>query len=661
MDQGFSSKILFPGLKHRHSGSSQDSGYNESLDTSKLEMAEAKDGVHKPTSEHNSPQVLIENLRQKFSSLSSITSEKDRLKDSDRCSEKEHKKENIISSSFCETPRVSKKDASLRRRLLLCKAATGGSIGYTRTSEKDLISSGMPSFEEDYSSEGYDSPDNKCFEALATSTLKAEELASSCRKRRLMFSQMRTSTLEDEKKTSIQPPECSIKELLGTQGDLDESIISCFSDEHLASETLETPRHCKLSESMKENFQTPVSSFATKVCENVSVLSTPSLTPIIKLDTSTTEDSGFNSIGLDKSNDSFVDHDGSFQEMVQPVRRKETSKVLDVKRKSRLERLRRLSTLREGGSQSEEEANVVGSSTEDIKLNFKCQTFISEDDELFLNETQNDEGILNLEDFSRTPALQAVHAMCQRSARKLPEQISLEDLLGISEGSEPFRTTMPLDGLIGRKMGLKKLDILAELNRRNLRHVLAIILHLLSSEDIYRFGQVSDVWDTIIFQNKIIQRRRQLYLKDLKIAEQGSVAHVLDAETRLNLQSRSALKSVQAQAKTPITPGSNSWPFTQAGRKSVRSSKQDDFLKVAKTLFNDESLRPCPRCQSPAKCHPVKKQGVCSREDCAFDFCMECLCAFHGSKECGSRSGKRRPKKEVLPGSAQSKRNLKRL
>ncbi|MBN3298663.1 FBX43 protein, partial [Amia calva] len=505
----------------------------------------------------------------------------------------------------------------------------------------------MPSFEEDYSSEGYDSPDNKCFEALATSTLKAEELASSCRKRRLMFSQMRTSTLEDEKKTSIQPPECSIKELLGTQGDLDESIISCFSDEHLASETLETPRH---------------------------FLSTPSLTPIIKLDTSTTEDSGFNSIGLDKSNDSFVDHDGSFQEMVQPVRRKETPKVLDVKRKSRLERLRRLSTLREGGSQSEEEANVVGSSTEDIKLNFKCQTFISEDDELFLNETQNDEGILNLEDFSRTPALQAVHAMCQRSARKLPEQISLEDLLGISEGSEPFRTTMPLEGLIGRKMGLKKLDILAELNRRNLRHVLAIILHLLSSEDIYRFGQVSDVWDTIIFQNKIIQRRRQLYLKDLKIAEQGSVAHVLDAETRLNLQSRSALKSVQAQAKTPITPGSNSWPFTQAGSKSVRSSKQDDFLKdtnyyfvftltlqVAKTLFNDESLRPCPRCQSPAKCHPVKKQGVCSREDCAFDFCMECLCAFHGSKECGSRSGKRRPKKEVLPGSAQSKRNLKRL
>ena len=83
--------------------------------------------------------------------------------------------------------------------------------------------------------------------------------------------------------------------------------------------------------------------------------------------------------------------------------------------------------------------------------------------------------------------------------------------------------------------------------------------------------------------------------------------------------------------------------------------------KVAKTLFNDESLKACPRCQHPARCHSVKREGVCSTADCGFQFCTACLCAFHGSKDCESLSAHRRMKKDVLPGSAQSKRNLRRL
>lgn len=85
------------------------------------------------------------------------------------------------------------------------------------------------------------------------------------------------------------------------------------------------------------------------------------------------------------------------------------------------------------------------------------------------------------------------------------------------------------------------------------------------------------------------------------------------------------------------------------------------LLQVAKSLFNDECLKPCPRCQHPARCHSVKGEGVCSRADCAFQFCTACLCAFHGSKECGSQSGGRRKKDTLLPGSAQSKRNIRRL
>lgn len=85
------------------------------------------------------------------------------------------------------------------------------------------------------------------------------------------------------------------------------------------------------------------------------------------------------------------------------------------------------------------------------------------------------------------------------------------------------------------------------------------------------------------------------------------------------------------------------------------------LLQVAKTLFIDEALKPCPRCQYPAKYQLVKKRGLCSREACAFEFCILCLRAFHGSKECNTLSAKRKNKKDAPPGSAQSKRNLKRL
>lgn len=169
------------------------------------------------------------------------------------------------------------------------------------------------------------------------------------------------------------------------------------------------------------------------------------------------------------------------------------------------------------------------------------------------------------------------------------------------------------------------------------------------------------------------------------------------------LLKRSALKTVQAQSRTSsyCTPQSGSralTPLQLSALHSDSSSKRDKFLEVsyksiklhflehgtvmlwgishqtfikvilitsfssqvAKTLFNDECLKPCPRCQHPARCHSGKREGVCSRADCGFQFCMSCLCTSHGSRECGSHSAGRR-RKDILPGSAQSKRNVKRL
>jgi F-box protein 43 len=166
--------------------------------------------------------------------------------------------------------------------------------------------------------------------------------------------------------------------------------------------------------------------------------------------------------------------------------------------RSRLERQRRLSTLREGGSQSEGDRDVRNLAAHRThrreKKNLVSQdhlelSFFKEDDDSDVfpdvtppKTTTTTTAAAKLEDLSFTPALQMVRAL---SSRMLLERTSLEELLRVSE-KEASRTTMPLAGLIGRKMGLGKVDILTELKKKNLRHILAKILNQLSSEDVYR-------------------------------------------------------------------------------------------------------------------------------------------------------------------------------
>ncbi|KAL4617018.1 F-box only protein 43 [Arapaima gigas] len=653
MDHSFNSSTLSQSLKNTHCTSFQDSGYGEGLNASKVEAAEAKDDMPK------------ENLS---NTLSSDSLGKVRLKDAVRGAGNCPKKENLSSASWCETPKISRKDASLRRRLLISKAATEGKTGNVKTPEDKFFQSSYVAGSKEDDSDGiYDSPDTRLFEALVASTLKAEELALSCRKRRFVFSQVKTSTLEDGQYNFNHPLvfEVQAAGLPTDEADLNDSIIYSIPNP-LTPEPLETPGNGKLL--MPTSFRTPVNDLAANLADSLSVLSTPSFTPIGKLDVSASEDSGFTSLGLDKSQDSSVDHDGSFQELLQQSasQGKDTSKLAELKRRPMLERQRRLSTLREGGSQSEEELRTPQSVSGKVKPPLKGKVVLraEEDDELFLERTPLGATSVQLEHLSLTPALQMVHALCQRSAKLLSTQVNVQELLKFSEGDQPFRTTMPLAGLIGRKMGLEKLDILTELKSRSLRHILARILSLLSPEDLYRFGQVSKIWDEIILQDKLTYRRRRSYLKDLKMAlELGAAAHVPDADTRMNVLCRSALRSVQAQSRTASarTPVLSSGSAKEVRKMTHLDSRRDKFLEVAKTLFQDEYLRSCPRCQHPAKCHSVRREGVCSQEDCAFRFCSTCLCAYHGSKECASGSAKRRSTKEVLAGSAQSKRNVRRL
>ncbi|NXU74840.1 FBX43 protein, partial [Oreotrochilus melanogaster] len=575
------------------------------------------------------------------------------------------RREANLNIDFFETPKGSRKNSSLRRRLLLPKSLPAGTTarccerqGSSSGSIRKKIFSCVLSSEEKLSQTTLDSPRGKSCKPLTASTSKTEDSNPDCAKRRLPFSQQRTSTLDESKCKDplLLEPECLSpiqgKNVVSSTNEFNESVLMSVSDGLLRS-----PTSSVLPEANEGKFPTSVNSLTENSNSELCDINSPPVKLASYSDLSTPEDSGYNSLHLDKSGDTFSDHEGSFQESFQ--KQKQGSKILDNKRKTRkLERVRRLSTLQEQGSQSETEDHHGSPSTPACILTEE-RGFVSEDQALVLQEQPSGDLAVRHGDLSRTPALKIVHEIClqrQRSDKKtVPENIG---------GTEIFALEHVLAGLIGKKMGLEKIDILTELKYRNLKHVLAIVLDALTVESLCSIWKVSKNWREIIVQDKSADVRRKLYIKHLKDEAGEDFLKAEDAATRLNVLNRSALRPVQAQARTPVvrTPPSYSELTPRRCSSAPHStSRQEEYLKVAKTLFTDEALKPCPRCQYPAKYQSVKKRGLCSRETCAFEFCILCLHAFHGSKECNSLSAKWRNKKDAPPGSAESKRNLKRL
>ncbi|NXS16915.1 FBX43 protein, partial [Mystacornis crossleyi] len=567
------------------------------------------------------------------------------------------------SADFFETPKSSRKGSSLRRRLLLPKTLEAGTtVGCCQRqpsssgSIRKKILSCVLSSEEKLPQTAADSPEDKSYKPLTTRTSEPEDSNPDSPKRRLSFSQQRTSTLDESQCTdpllleseNLSPIPCKGVTVSNTNK-FNENVLISVNDG-----VLRIPTYSVLPEASEGKFLTSITSPVEN--SNLCDINSPPVKVANYPDLSTPEDSGYNSLPLDKSGDTSSDYEGSFQELFQ--KHKEDSKTSDSKRKTRkLERVRRLSTLRELGSQSETEDNH-GSPTS-TRILTKERNFVSEDHELVLKEHPSGDLVVSHGDLSRTPALKIVHEICLQRQRLHQKQIS-ENI----DGTEIFALDHVLPGLIGKKMGLEKLDILTELKDRNLRHVLAIVLDALTVESLCSIWKVSKSWREIIVQDRSADKRRKLYTKQLKEAAREYLLKAEDAATRLNILNRSALRPVQAQARTPVlqTPPSYT-ELTPRRCSSVphSASRQEEYMKVAKTLFTDEALKPCPRCQYPAKYQLVKKRGLCSREACAFEFCILCLHAFHGSKECNSLSAKRKNKKDAPPGSAQSKRNLKRL
>ncbi|KAA8583566.1 hypothetical protein FQN60_014774 [Etheostoma spectabile] len=159
-----------------------------------------------------------------------------------------------------------------------------------------------------------------------------------------------------------------------------------------------------------------------------------------------------------------------------------------------------------------------------------------------------------------------------------------------------------LDRVIGGQMGREYVDIFSCLLSRNMRSILTNILALLGDMDLISCRKVSKTWRRIICEDTAALSRCQ---------------------------------------------------------------RAEQALRAASRLKQHESLRPCKRCGSPATHSPEVQRATCTRPSCRFDFCTHCQEAFHDSTPC--RVVQPRPyfttpkTTPILPGSARSKRNVRRL
>ncbi|CAM9566644.1 unnamed protein product [Lampetra planeri] len=257
----------------------------------------------------------------------------------------------------------------------------------------------------------------------------------------------------------------------------------------------------------------------------------------------------------------------------------------------------------------------------------------------------------------------------------------LNDVMKQALASVPvaLRESSSLKQLIGRKMGCKFLDIIAALEEKGLKRVVCQLLGYLSAADHDRLRKVSAVWRAVVDRERALrllpeeETPKSVPVIWHKENELNPSAGEDVAGTRWHQAVRPVLSAVQCigvNAATvprgsPLAPSGQSLatpsPTNRQAASSRASSQHERFMAVGRTLHSDEFLRKCPRCQSPARVRCAEERALCTRESCTYDFCVICQCLWHGARPCSPAQTARRGPMEALPGTKQSKRNLKRL
>ncbi|NXO29846.1 FBX5 protein, partial [Cisticola juncidis] len=258
----------------------------------------------------------------------------------------------------------------------------------------------------------------------------------------------------------------------------------------------------------------------------------------------------------------------------------------------------------------------------------------------------------NQEQFSKKTLLPVIHyeeVICstlKKSGKRNLKSWAAVDRI-VSRGK------FELCNLIGKKMGLDRIDILAELFQKNLKHILANILRHLSEMDLVNFAKVSTTWHKILQEDKWIF---QMYSRAVKNLSNVTKAPEHSA-TREYVLYRVSLASIQK-----ATPPKNVNKKSTRSKASRNHSRLTEFSEAARNLKNTESLKACHRCGSPAKYDSYLQRATCNRESCGFDFCTKCMCSYHSSSDCvSSKPVKHNFVPGPLPGTKKSKQNLRRL
>uniref|UniRef100_A0A8D0EAM4 F-box protein 5 n=1 Tax=Salvator merianae TaxID=96440 RepID=A0A8D0EAM4_SALMN len=254
------------------------------------------------------------------------------------------------------------------------------------------------------------------------------------------------------------------------------------------------------------------------------------------------------------------------------------------------------------------------------------------------------------------PVLHFEERVCstlKKTSRRNPKSWAL--LLDKIVSSQSIEFT----NLIGKKMGLDRLDILGELYRGKFSHLLASILRHLSYMDLINVAKVSTTWKKILQDDKWAVQMYNKALKETLIrnAKSSKLAdtreYALYREPLTHIQKVTSVQNASLKKSSRIKGNSQSPPTF---------NRHLQFSEVAKTLKNTERLKVCSHCGSPAKYDNHLQRAICTREGCGFDFCTKCLCSYHSAKDCTTgKSVKPSFRLEPLPGTQKSKQNLRRL
>ncbi|XP_074109880.1 uncharacterized protein LOC141534432 isoform X2 [Cotesia typhae] len=267
---------------------------------------------------------------------------------------------------------------------------------------------------------------------------------------------------------------------------------------------------------------------------------------------------------------------------------------------------------------------------------------------------------------SKPPAITSVE-------NKKFSKLKISNLNKITKPVEPRRLNFSKRGACtnckvgGRPdyTGRETVDILSLLgDKSNHWRAIGKILSYLSPQDLCAITMVSQVWRKICLSDPAanLRRQNQVYVrqntKENLVLIKSKSDITCSPKFTSRLVKRNYLTDVQ---NVQVTPGRRVPP--QSPPVSPSKVKFHSFLKASRALASTERLCRCPKCSFASHVDAARNVGVCTREGCRAEFCLDCVSTPH-SGPCKTpllATPTKRKKPPLIVGSKQSKRNLRRL